>query len=72
MADELFEGRRLRLLTVVADFSRVSPFIGLGCRYRGYDVAAALNLAVAQYEVPECIRVDNGPEFIFKEIDLWA
>jgi putative transposase len=22
--------------------------------------------------VPECIRVDNGPEFISKEVDLWA
>lgn len=32
----------------------------------------ALNLAVAQYGVPERIRVDNGPEFISKETDLWA
>jgi putative transposase len=22
--------------------------------------------------VPECIRVDNGPEFISKEVELWA
>jgi putative transposase len=22
--------------------------------------------------VPECIRLDNGPEFISKEVDLWA
>lgn len=72
MADELFDGRRLRLLTIVDNFSRVSPFIGVGFRYRGYDVVTALNLAVAQYGVPECIRVDNGPEFISKEVDLWA
>jgi putative transposase len=32
----------------------------------------ALNLAVAQYGGPECLRVDNGPEFISKELDLWA
>jgi putative transposase len=72
MADELFDGRRLRLLTIVDNFSRVSPFIGVGLRYPGYDVVTALNLAVAQYGVPECLRVDNGPEFISKEVDLWA
>ena len=72
MADALFDGRRLRLLTIVDNVSRVSPFIGVGFRYRGYDVVAALNLAVAQYGVPECIRLDNGPEFISKEVDLWA
>jgi len=27
---------------------------------------------VAHYGVPECIRLDNGPEFISKEVDLWA
>lgn len=72
MADELFDGWRLRLLTIVDNFSRVSPFIGVGFSYKGYDVVTALNLAVAQYGVPERIRVDNGPEFIFKEVDLWA
>jgi putative transposase len=72
MADELFDGKRLRLLTIVDNFSRVSPFIGVGFRYKGYEVVSALNLAVAQYGVPERIRVDNGPEFISKEVDLWA
>jgi transposase InsO family protein len=70
MADELFDGRRLRLLTIVDNFSRVSPFIVVGFRYRGYDVVTALNLPVAQYGVPEGIRVDNGPKFISKEVDL--
>ena len=44
----------------------------MGFCYKGYDVVTALNLAVAQYGVPERIRVDNGPEFISKEVDLWA
>ena len=72
MADQLFNGRRIRVLTIVDNFSRVSPLIGVGFSYKGYDVVSALNLAVAQYGVPECIRVDNGPEFISKEVDLWA
>jgi putative transposase len=72
MADQLFGGRRLRVLTIVDNVSRVSLFIGVGFRHRGYDVVTALNLAVAHYGVPECIRLDNGPEFISKEVDLWA
>ena len=32
MADQLFDGRRLRLLTIVDNVSRVSPFIGVGFR----------------------------------------
>ena len=31
-----------------------------------------LNQAVKRYGKPTCIRVDNGPEFISKELDLWA
>jgi putative transposase len=67
-----FDGRRLRLLTIVDNVSRVSPLMGVEFRYRGCDVVKALNLAVAQYGVPECIRLDNGPESISKEVDLWA
>ncbi|MGC2434819.1 MAG: integrase core domain-containing protein [Desulfobaccales bacterium] len=44
----------------------------MGFCYKGYDVVIALNLAVAQYGVPERIRVDNSPEFISKEVDLYA
>ena len=72
MADELFDGRRLRLLTIVDNFSRVSPFIGVGFRYKDYEVVAAFKLALAQYGVPERLQMDNGPEFISKELDLWA
>jgi putative transposase len=72
ITDALLDGRRLRLLTIVDNVSRVSPFIGVGFSYKGYDVVPALNLAVAQFGVPECIRLDNGPEFISKEVDLLA
>jgi hypothetical protein len=35
-------------------------------------VTSVLNLALARYAAPECIRVDNGPEFISKAVALWA
>jgi len=72
MSDELFDGRRLRILTIVDNFSRVSPLIGVGFRYKGYDVVRALQEAARRFGAPERIRVDNGPEFVSKEVDLWA
>jgi putative transposase len=72
MADELFDGRRLRLLTIVDNFSRVSPFIGVGRRYSAYDVVCALDAAVKRFGTPRRIMVDNGAEFTSREVDLWA
>ena len=72
MTDELFDGRRIRVLTIVDNFSRVSPFIGVGFRYKGYDVVSALATATRLYGMPERIQLDNGPEFVSKEMDLWA
>ncbi len=36
------------------------------------DVVEALSRSVKRYGLPERIRVDNGPEFISKDVDLWA
>ena len=72
MADELFDGRRLRVLTIVDNFSRVSPGIEVGQSLKATDVVAALNRAVKRQGKPKTIRVDNGPEFVSKELDLWA
>lgn len=72
MADQLFDGRRIRLLTIVDNFSRISPMIGVGFSYKGHDVVTALERACSRYGKPERIRVDNGPEFVSKDLDLWA
>lgn len=72
VTDQLYTGQRLRLLTIVDNFTRVSPYIGVGFHYKGADVARSLDKAIAGYGKPEAIQVDNGPEFISKELDLWA
>lgn len=44
-------------------------------RIKGYPtsrVAKALEEVVQAHGVPESIKVDNGPEFISKEVDLWT
>jgi len=72
VSDQLFDGRRIRILTIVDNFTKVSPFIGVDLRYKGTDVVKSLEKAVGEYGLPKRIQVDNGPEFISKELDLQA
>ena len=72
MSDQLFYGRRIRILTIVDAFSRLSPAIDVRQIYRGSDVVETLERGTRAHGMPRTIRVDNGPEFISKELDLWA
>ena len=72
LSDALFGGESIRVLTVVDAFTKVSPAIGVRRRYTGSDVVATLEEAVARYGKPTSIRVDNGPEFVSRALDLWA
>lgn len=72
MSDQLFTGSKIRLLTIVDNFTKISPAIGVGFSYKGYDVVMTLEKAVALYGLPKIIKIDNGPEFISKELDLWV
>ena len=72
MADQLFNGQRFRLLTLVDNFSRESLAIQMGTRLTGDDVVAALDRVKEARGCPQSIRVDNGPEFISKSLDWWA
>ncbi len=72
MADQLFSGQRIRVLTIVDIFSKVSPAIGVGFSYKGCDVVDTLDQAVEEHGCPKRIRLDNGPEFVSRDLDLWA
>lgn len=72
MSDQLFDGRRLRVLTIVDAFTRLSPAVDVRQSYRGSDVVATLERVSQLYGKPKTIRVDNGPEFISRDLDLWA
>ena len=72
MASRLCSGHRFRLLTIVDNFSRESLAIEVGQRLTGDDVVSVLDRVARQRGRPETIRVDNGPEFIGKSLDLWA
>ena len=70
--DQLATGRKLRILTLVDTFSRLSPVVDPRFSYRGEDVVATLDLACKKSGYPKTIRVDNGSEFISRDMDLWA
>jgi putative transposase len=72
MSDQLFDGRRIRLLTIVDNHTRESLAIHLGQRIRGSEVVEVLERIAAEHGRPQAIQVDNGPEFISKDVDLWA
>src|SRR5690606_18417145 len=69
MADQLFNGLRFRLLTLVDNFSRESLAIRVGQRFTGDDVVGVLEAVAAERQAPRSIRVDNGPEFVSKSLD---
>jgi putative transposase len=72
MSDQLFDGRRIRVLTLVDNHTRESLALHVAPRIRGRDVVAILEQVVARHGTPAAIRVDNGPEFISRDLDLWA
>ena len=72
MSDELFDGRRIRLLTIVDNFSRESLAIEVGDRIGGQRLVEVLMQLGKERGLPRTIRVDNGPEFISKRLDQWA
>ena len=72
MHDELFDGRRLWVLTVVDTWSRLCPVMRVCRSATAMEVIDALEQARRQHGLPTTIRVDQGSQFTSKELDLWA
>ena len=71
MSDQTEDGRRLKLLTVLDEFTRESPAIEVGRSIRAKDVIAVLEYLFMVRGAPKYIRSDNGPEFIADAIKKW-
>lgn len=70
--DQLATGKKIRVLTVVDTFSRYSPVIDPRFSYRAENVVQMLEQACAGVGYPRTIRVDQGSEFVSRDLDLWA
>ena len=70
--DQLAMGKKLRVLTVVDIFSKFSPVVDPRFSYRAEDVVMTLERICGEAGYPRTIRVDQGSEFISRDLDLWA
>jgi len=70
--DQLATGRKLRVLTIIDTFSRFSPAIEPRFNFRGTDVMEILEEVGRRIGFPKAIRIDQGTEFVSRDLDLWA
>ncbi|EJZ16362.1 IS3 family transposase, partial [Rhizobium sp. Pop5] len=70
--DQLATGKKLRVLTVVDTFSRYVPVLDPRHSYRGEDVVQTLERVCQKAGYPKTIRVDQGTEFVSRDLDLRA
>ena len=70
--DQLSNGSKIRMLTVIDVYTREALAIEVGERLRGGDVVSVLNRLIYLRGAPRALFVDNGAEFTGQIVDLWA
>jgi len=70
--DSLASGRNFRTLNLMDGFTREAPRIEVDTSLPGSRVVRMLDAVAQQRGYPEAMQVDNGPEFISREVDQWA
>lgn len=69
--DATADGKRLRFLNIVDEFTRENLEISCSRSQNWIKVKRALQKLFAIYGIPEFIRSDNGPEFVAKKLQQW-
>ena len=69
--DRTSDGRGLKFLTVVDEYSRECLSISVGRNIVSFDVINVLADLFLSKGIPEYIRSDNGPEFISSRLRAW-
>ena len=69
--DRIHEGRKLRLLNIIDEFTHECLVIRVARKLKSIDVIDALSDLFIMRGVPQHIRSDNGPEFIAKAVQDW-
>ena len=68
VADRLEDGRKIRLLVVIDEFTREYLAIEVSRSFTATQVVEVLRYLFAVRGAPKFIRSDNGPEFVAKEL----
>lgn len=72
VSDALANGRRIRMLTVVDNYTRLCLGIIVDTSLSGNRVSRELDKLIEEYGKPETILSDNGTEFTSNAILKWA
>ena len=69
--DRTEDGRQLRLLVVIDEYTRECLAIEVARSFTAEDVIGVLQYLFAVRGTPQHIRSDNGPEFVAKTVRRW-
>jgi len=72
VSDGFVDGRRLRCLNIVDDFTKQCLAIEVDTSLPGKRVVCVLERLAESRGLPKSVTVDNGPEFISKALDEWS
>ena len=70
--DQTMDGRTLKFLNVVDEYSRVCLAIRVGRSCQAVDVIDTIEELLRRYPAPTHLRMDNGPEFIAHALQEWC
>jgi len=71
LSERLENGRLVKLLVVLDEFTRESLVIDVNRKIKGPDVVEVLRYLFAVRGCPAYIRSDNGPEFVSNAVQKW-
>ena len=72
MSDTLWHGKRYRLLNIIDEYNREFLDVEIDTSLPAHRVIRTLERACEWRGYPNTIRVDNGPEFISTQLELWC
>jgi transposase InsO family protein len=71
VSDRTEDGRKLKLLVVIDEYTRECLAIEVGRSFTAQDVVGVLQYLFAVRGRPEHLRSDNGPEFVAEAVLRW-
>ena len=71
LTDRTEDGRQLKLLVVIDEFTRECLAIEVGRTFTARDVILTLQYLFALRGAPRHLRSDNGPEFVAQKVQSW-